>query len=67
MQATSKNMMRLTGLFIPPARELPDIWYQFDRPFVADASGFERAFGPATVTPHEEAIARTVAWFGARR
>lgn len=66
VQSTSKTVMRLAGLFVPPAREIPDIWYQFDRPFVADASGFEKVFGPARVTPHEEAIARTVRWFKER-
>jgi len=54
------------GLLVPPARELADIWHQFDRPFVSDASRFQAAFGPFEPTPHEQAITATVAWFGER-
>ena len=35
---TSKPAMRLAGLFIPQARELPDIWYQFSAPYTVDGS-----------------------------
>ncbi len=55
--------MRLAGLFVPQARELPDIWYQFSAPFVADGSSFETAFGPFGPTAHEMAVPATVAWF----
>jgi nucleoside-diphosphate-sugar epimerase len=64
--AIPKTVMRLVGFFVPPARELPDIWYQYDQSFFADASKFRRVFGPFEPTPHEEAIARTVAWFRER-
>jgi hypothetical protein len=30
-------------------------------------SKYERAFGSFSLTPHEEAVARTVAWFKERR
>lgn len=63
MRAIAKPMMRLAGLFIPPARELPELWYQYDRPFVADDTKYRRAFGDYEPTPHAEAVARTVAWF----
>jgi nucleoside-diphosphate-sugar epimerase len=60
---TSKLAMRLAGLRIPQARELPDIWYQFEAPFVADGSAFEAAFGAFAPTPHESAVHETVTWF----
>jgi nucleoside-diphosphate-sugar epimerase len=60
---TSKPAMRLAGLFIPPARELPDIWYQFSAPFTVDGSSFETAFGGFGPTAHEQAVHQTVAWF----
>jgi nucleoside-diphosphate-sugar epimerase len=60
---TSKLAMRLAGVFIPQARELPDIWYQFAAPFVADGSSFETAFGAFGPTAHERAVHETVAWF----
>jgi nucleoside-diphosphate-sugar epimerase len=60
---TSKLAMRFAGLRISQARELPDIWYQFEAPFVADGSAFEAAFGALTPTPHDQAVRETVAWF----
>lgn len=63
VRPVSKLMMRVAGLFIPPAREIPDIWYQYVRHFTVDASRFEQTFGPSVVTPHAEAIDRTMAWY----
>jgi nucleoside-diphosphate-sugar epimerase len=60
---TSKLAMRLAGLRIPQARGLPDIWYQFSAPFVADGSSFQAAFGSFGPTAHERAVPETVAWF----
>jgi nucleoside-diphosphate-sugar epimerase len=65
LSVTSKPAMRVAGLFVPEARELPDIWYQFSAPFVTDGSAFEAAFGPFEATPHDRAVAQTVAWFRA--
>jgi hypothetical protein len=55
--------MRLAGLRIPQARELPDIWYQFAAPFVADGSAFESASGSFAPRAHERAVPETIAWF----
>jgi nucleoside-diphosphate-sugar epimerase len=63
LAVTSKLAMRLAGVFVPQARELPDIWYQFSAPFVADGSSFETAFGSFGPTAHEVAVPATVAWF----
>ena len=59
----SRRTVRLLGLFVPVLRELPEIMYQWERPFVSDAAKFEAAFGPFAVTPHEEALRRDVAWY----
>jgi nucleoside-diphosphate-sugar epimerase len=64
---TSRRTLRIVGLFSPFVRELAETVYQFEGPFVSDASKFERAFGPFGPTPHPEAVARTAAWFRARR
>lgn len=61
--ALGMGMVRIAGLFVPVLREFPELWYQWDRPFVLDSSRFERAFGPFAVTPMERALAETVAWF----
>jgi nucleoside-diphosphate-sugar epimerase len=62
----SKTMVRIAGVFSPFIREFGETLYQFEKPFVSDASKYQRAFGPFEPTPHEEAVARTVAWFGER-
>jgi nucleoside-diphosphate-sugar epimerase len=61
-----RPMIRIAGLFNPLVRELNETLYQFERPFVSDASKFQRAFGPFEPTPHPEAVNRTVEWFRRR-
>lgn len=53
------------GLFVPILREYPELAYQWNAPFVSDASKFEEGFGPFAVTRLDEALAATVAWFRA--
>ena len=62
----SRSMIRIAGLFNPLLRELKETLYQFERPFVSDASKFQGAFGPFEPTPHPEAVRRTVDWFRCR-
>jgi len=64
--ATSRLALRLAGVFDPRARESAEMLYQWQRPFVLDASKFQRAFGPLEPTPHHQAVAATVAWFQQR-
>ena len=59
----SRPMIRMAGLFNPFLRELNETLYQFEQPFVSDASKFQRAFGPFEPTPHPEAVRLTVDWF----
>jgi nucleoside-diphosphate-sugar epimerase len=61
----SKPMLFLAGLFVPAAREMIEMGYEFDEPFLVDSSRFERAFGMAP-TPLDVALAETVAWWRAR-
>jgi nucleoside-diphosphate-sugar epimerase len=62
----SRPMIRIGGLFNPLPRELNETLYQFERPFVSDASKFQRAFGLFDPTPQSEAVKRTVEWFRRR-
>jgi len=64
--ATTAGMVRLAGLFVPMIREVGDVMDQWTEPFVSDASRFQRAFGPFEVTPLDEAVRRTVAWYRER-
>lgn len=65
LSRVSKPMLYLAGLFVPPAREMIEMSYEFEEPFVVDSSRFERAFGLGA-TPLEEALAATVAWWRVR-
>lgn len=55
---------RVFGLFIPPLREMEEMMYQLDRPYVIDASDFTDTFG-VEPTPLDASVAETVAWFRA--
>ena len=59
----SAAMTRLAGVFVPVIREVDEVLYEFQAPYVVDWSKFGLEFGPFTPTPHAEAVARTVAWF----
>lgn len=62
----SPLMLRLAGLRDPMVRETRSVTAQFDRPWVVDATRFVDAFGAVGVTPHQQAVAETVAWFRAQ-
>jgi len=50
-----------TGLFDPSIRELVEMVYQWQQPYVVDDSRHRATFGRAA-TPWNEAVAATVAW-----
>jgi len=54
------------ALVHPMLRELRETRYQFAAPFVVDSSRFTREIATFAPTPHEEAVAATVAWFRAQ-
>jgi nucleoside-diphosphate-sugar epimerase len=62
MSAMGKGMMWFGGLFIPAAKEMVEMMYEFEKPFVVDSSKFENTFG-MKATPMREAIKATVAWY----
>lgn len=55
-------MLRIGGLFVPEAREMIEMLYQFNNPFVADDSKFKKAFGDIS-TPTRTALEATLAWY----
>lgn len=54
--------VRALGLFSPIMREIGEMLYEFEEPFVVDHSRYAAAFG-VNVTPHREAIRRTLDWY----
>ena len=55
-------MRRVLGLFMPPLREMEEMMYQADRPYVIDASDFTSTFG-VEATPLDVSVPETVDWF----
>ena len=58
-------LLRAIGLFSPSMRELAEVAYQFEAPFVLDATGSERELGLAP-TPIERAASETIGWWRAQ-
>ena len=66
IQAAPKILLRAMGVFNPGMRELIEMLYEFEEPFVVDHSKFEQAFGEQA-TPLKEAIGETVRWYRSKR
>ncbi len=64
MSAMGKTMLRLGGIFIPAAREVVEMMYEFENDFVVDGSKFTKTFG-LQPTPYREGVRQTVAWYQA--
>ncbi|AZQ75194.1 NAD-dependent epimerase/dehydratase family protein [Streptomyces abikoensis] len=58
-------VLGVASVFSPLIRELKEIRYQFDRPFVIDASAYEAAFA-VRATPVAEQVKATVDWWRER-
>lgn len=58
-------VLGVASLFSPLLRELKEIRYQFDRPFVVDSSAYEAAFA-VRATALDEQVEATVDWWRAR-
>ncbi|MCX4807983.1 NAD-dependent epimerase/dehydratase family protein [Streptomyces sp. NPDC058682] len=55
----------VASLFSPLIRELKEVRYQFDRPFVVNSSAYEAAFAVRS-TPVDEQVEATVDWWRER-
>jgi nucleoside-diphosphate-sugar epimerase len=58
-------VMGVVSVFSPMIRELREIRYQFDHPFVVDSSAYEAEFG-VRATPVDEQVKATVDWWRER-
>lgn len=58
-------LLRVGAPFSPVFRELQEILYQFERPFIVDSSAYAAAFGQGP-TPLPEQLAATVDWWRQR-
>jgi len=62
VRAISPLMVKVLGLVVPDLRELAEIGYQLDAPFVVDSSAAETTFG-LSPTPMDEALGYTIRWY----
>jgi nucleoside-diphosphate-sugar epimerase len=62
IQSVPKLLLQAMGFFNADLREVSEMLYEFEEPFVLDASKFDTAFGNHA-TPLQEAIRRTVEWY----
>ena len=62
IQAMSRIMVNVVGLFNGQVRELKEMLYEFEEPFVVDSSRFESTFD-VHATPLDDSIPATVDWF----
>ncbi|MDQ2998881.1 MAG: NAD-dependent epimerase/dehydratase family protein [Chloroflexota bacterium] len=59
--AAGAVMLGLLGLMNPIVREMSEMLYEWNKPFVIDSSAFERTFGMQP-TPLRDAVEATVDW-----
>jgi nucleoside-diphosphate-sugar epimerase len=62
LQTAPKLLLRAVGLFNRDVRELVEMVYEFEEPFVVDHSAYVEAFGDHA-TPLDKAVRTTVEWF----
>ena len=65
LRSLPKLAVRALGLFDPTVRELVEMTYEFEAPFVLDTTKYESTFGAAG-TPMAAAVAATLAWYRSR-
>lgn len=65
MKRMSRVVLRAIGVFAPFMRELPELTYQWEMPFVIDDRKFRARFG-VEPTPIDAQIAATASWARAR-
>lgn len=64
IQTAPKIAIRVLGIFNPMMREIVEMVYEFEEPFIMDSSRFKTTFGDLS-TPLNKAIEQTVAAFRA--
>jgi hypothetical protein len=65
IRPAGKFVVSLLGLVNADLREFKEMMYEFEEPYVVDHSQYQAVFGNGA-TPHEAAIAETVAWYRSR-
>ncbi len=61
-QSAGRWMMTFAGLFVPAAKEIVEMMYEFEKPFVMDSTKFTQRFGMHP-TNSDEALRNTIEWY----
>ena len=61
-RVSGRGMLTLLGLFIPDLREMKEMMYEFEAPYVVDSDKFTKQFN-LRPTPLKEAVSETLAWY----
>jgi nucleoside-diphosphate-sugar epimerase len=62
IQAAPGFVVKVMGLFNPMMRELQEMLYEFEKPYIVDDSKYRKTFG-GEHTPHRDAIRLTLDWY----
>ena len=65
IRSAGKALLQVGSIFSPLLREVNEMSYEFEQPFIMDGTKFTRAFG-GSPTPLPTAIEETVTWFRRR-
>jgi nucleoside-diphosphate-sugar epimerase len=65
VQVAPKLLLRAMGLFNPSVREVIEMLYEFEQPFIVESSKAEHRLG-LEPTPLDDSLAATIAWFRSR-
>lgn len=66
ISSMGRLMLAIGGLFIPEAREMVEMTYEFEKPYVVDSGKFIHTFGDCS-TSLRAALAKTLDWYKIRR
>ncbi len=58
----SNFMLNMVAVFNPIVKEIKELSYQFEKPFIMDHSKYEKKFG-LNITSHKKAIETTLEWY----
>jgi nucleoside-diphosphate-sugar epimerase len=62
IRTAGKLMISFLGLFNPMLKEMKEMMYEWDQPYIVEHKKYEDRFGNAC-TPHDIAITETVQWY----
>ncbi len=63
MGVRSRTFFQLTGLVAPKVRDMVEVMYEFEQPFMLDGSKFAATYPDFEYTSHDAGIEDTVVWY----